>query len=68
MENFDAQYCPWMVGDDLNVILNGEEKLGGLEFTQMELIEFAQCINACILSEVKFSGSNYMRWNDRINE
>lgn len=57
-----------MVGGDFIVILNEEEKLGGLEFIQMEAIEFAQCINACALSEVNFSESKYTWWNNRINE
>lgn len=30
---------------DFNVILNEEEKLGALEFTQNEAIDFAHCIN-----------------------
>lgn len=45
---------PWIVGEDFNVLLNEEEKLGGLDFTQHEGIEFAQCINTCGLSEIKF--------------
>lgn len=49
----------WMVGGDFNIILNEEEKLGRLQFTQQEAIDFAQCINCCGLSEVTFTGSKY---------
>lgn len=57
-----------MLGGDFNVILSEEEKLGGLEFSQMEATDFAHCISACALSEVKFSGSKFTWWNARINE
>ncbi|KAG5612985.1 hypothetical protein H5410_024266 [Solanum commersonii] len=30
----------WMVGGDFNIILNEEEKLGGLDFTQFEALDF----------------------------
>ncbi|KAG5570617.1 hypothetical protein H5410_060383 [Solanum commersonii] len=68
LEQFDPLNYPWIVGGDFNVILNEEEKLGGLEFTQMEAIDFAQCINTCALSEVRFSGSKFTWWNGRIND
>lgn len=60
--------CPWIVGDDFNVILNEEEKLGGLEFTQQVEIDFAHYISRCALSEVTFIGSKYTWWNCKINE
>ncbi|WMV21122.1 hypothetical protein MTR67_014507 [Solanum verrucosum] len=63
-----SQQCPWVVGGDFNVILNEEEKLGGLAFTQNEALEFASCINACALTEVRTSGSKYTWWNGRIEE
>lgn len=47
---------PWIVEGDFNVILNEDEKLGGLPFLQQEAVE------------VKFTGSNYIWWNDRIEE
>lgn len=68
LENMNVPSCPWMVGGDFNFILNENEKLGGLEFTEVEAMEFAQCINGCGLMEVKFSRSKYTWWNDKFNE
>lgn len=68
LENIEVGNAPWMVGGDFNDILNKEEKLGGLEFTQMEAVDFAQCISNCGLNEVHFSGSKFTWWNERINE
>ncbi|KAH0635528.1 hypothetical protein KY289_035443 [Solanum tuberosum] len=59
---------PWLIGGDFNVILNEEEKQGGLPFMQSEAIDFAQCINNCGLVELKYSGSNFTWWNGRIEE
>ncbi|KAG5599847.1 hypothetical protein H5410_031217 [Solanum commersonii] len=59
---------PWVIGGDFNVILNEEEKLGGLDFTQHEAIDFASCISNCALSELKTTGSKFTWWNGRIEE
>lgn len=50
------------------LILNEEEKLGGLDFTQSEANDFAHFINVCALSNLRFMGSKYTWWNGRINE
>ncbi|XP_015161972.1 uncharacterized protein [Solanum tuberosum] len=52
-----AEYwrIPWMVGGYFNVVIDEEEKLGGLEFTQQEAIDFALW-------------SKYTWWNGRIDE
>lgn len=68
MEALDTTSTPWVVGGDFNVILNEEEKLGGLDFTHLEAADFAHCINECALIEVKFVGSKYTWWNGRIGE
>ncbi|WMV24107.1 hypothetical protein MTR67_017492 [Solanum verrucosum] len=52
----DSIIEPWLVGGDFNVILNAEEKLGGLPFTHAEASDFAHCINNCALSELKSKG------------
>lgn len=50
---------PWIISGNFNVILNEDEKLGGLPFEQHEAMDFAFFINSCALMEVKFTGSNY---------
>jgi len=64
----DMDRCPWIIGGDFNVILNEEEKLGGLQFTQNEAMDFAAFISNNALIEVRFSGSKYTWWNGRIEE
>ncbi|KAH0696200.1 hypothetical protein KY289_013682 [Solanum tuberosum] len=60
--------CPWIIGGDLNVILDEEEKLGGLDFTINEAIDFASFISRNALLEVQFSGSKCTWWNGRIEK
>lgn len=55
-------------GGDFNVVLNEEEKFGGLEFSQHEAIDFATCISSYVLIDVRFTGSKYTWWNGRIND
>lgn len=63
LKSINIQNLPRTIGGNFNVILNKEEKLGGLEFTQMKVLDFVQCINNCALSEIKFTGSKYTWWN-----
>jgi len=62
----EVQNIPWLVGGDFNVIMNEEEKQGGMDFTQYEALDFGQCINNCALMELKYSGSKFTWWNGRI--
>ncbi|KAH0714422.1 hypothetical protein KY284_007327 [Solanum tuberosum] len=64
----DRDRWPWIIGGDFNVILNEEEKLGGLPFTQHEAIDFASFICMCALSEVQTIGSKFTWWNGQIEE
>lgn len=57
---------PWVIGGDFNVIMNEFEELGGLPVTQQEVVNFAQCINNCGLSEINFTESLYTWRNKRI--
>jgi len=50
---------PWIVGGDFNVILNAEEKLGGLPFTHSEAADFAHCVNNSALVELPTTGSKF---------
>lgn len=57
-----------MVGGDFNIILDESKKLGGLQVTQQEMVDFAAYVNVCSLSELKFYGSSYTLWNGQIEE
>lgn len=43
---------PWILGENLNVILNEDEKKGRVPFEQQEVMDFAFFINSCVLMEV----------------
>lgn len=48
-------HLPWLVEGDFNVILNAEEKLGGLLVYHKETTEFNECINACGLMDIGYT-------------
>ncbi|XP_060216608.1 uncharacterized protein LOC132644074 [Lycium barbarum] len=56
---------PWLVGGDFNVIMNEEEKIGGLPVLPQEYEDFAFCLNSCELHEMPFKGSPFTWWNGR---
>ncbi|XP_060210651.1 uncharacterized protein LOC132637602 [Lycium barbarum] len=58
---------PWLIDGDFNVILNEEEKIGGLPVFPLEYKDSAYCINSCELFEVNFKGSPFTWWNDKTN-
>ncbi|KAK4738194.1 hypothetical protein R3W88_001891 [Solanum pinnatisectum] len=59
--------CPWIIGGDFSVILSEEEKLGGLDFTLNEAIDFASFISSCALSEVYIIGELILLVIDFLN-
>ncbi|XP_060182234.1 uncharacterized protein LOC132611891 [Lycium barbarum] len=61
----DKMVAPWLIGGDFNVILNEEEKIGGLPVLPSEYEDFAFCINSCELSEAGFKGSPFTWRNGR---
>ncbi|KAH0760993.1 hypothetical protein KY290_017066 [Solanum tuberosum] len=67
LENIANQSnSPWMVGGDFNTVVDESEKSGGLPVSQQETVDFAHCINAFSLNDLKFVGSYYTWWNERI--
>ncbi|WMV59326.1 hypothetical protein MTR67_052711 [Solanum verrucosum] len=67
LENIaDQSNNPWLVGGDFNTIVDESEKSGGLPVSQQEIVDFAHCISACSLNELKFVRSCYTWWNGRI--
>ncbi|XP_060201987.1 uncharacterized protein LOC132630433 [Lycium barbarum] len=55
----------WLVGGDFNVIVEEEEKYGGLPVTLNEVEDFRHCIQSCNLSDLGYKGSIFTRWNGR---
>lgn len=53
---------------DFNVILNEEEKQGGLQFTSAEAQDFASCIASYTLIELKHKRGSFTWWNGRVGE
>ncbi|XP_060170611.1 uncharacterized protein LOC132601548 [Lycium barbarum] len=56
---------PWLIGGDFNVIMNEEEKIGGLPVYPNEYEDFAFCMISCELNEVEFRGSPFTWCNGR---
>lgn len=56
---------PWSIGGDFNVVLNEEEKIGGLPVQDIDHEDFEACIQGCNLAEVQFKGSPFTWWNGR---
>ncbi|KAG5585342.1 hypothetical protein H5410_045776 [Solanum commersonii] len=56
---------PWMVGRDFNVIMEEDEKIGGLHVYPQEYEDFALCINSCEFVDIHFIGSPFTWWNGR---
>ncbi|XP_060190755.1 uncharacterized protein LOC132620046 [Lycium barbarum] len=55
----------WLVGGDFNVIVEEEEKYGGLPVTLNEVEDFRHCIQTCNLSDLGYKGSIFTWWNGR---
>ncbi|XP_075103611.1 uncharacterized protein LOC142178181 [Nicotiana tabacum] len=58
---------PWLVGGDFNVLLNEEEKIGGLPVYPPEYEDFDFCVNSCELFDTSYKGSPFTWWNGRPN-
>ncbi|XP_060177821.1 uncharacterized protein LOC132607756 [Lycium barbarum] len=72
---WDIMYCladgmttPWLIGGDFNVILNEEEKIGGLPVLPQEYEDFAFCINSCKLAEISFKGNPFTWLNGKADQ
>ncbi|XP_075097952.1 uncharacterized protein LOC142175266 [Nicotiana tabacum] len=58
---------PWVVGGNFNVILNEEEKRGGLPVHPPEYEDFAFFVNSFGLFDLGYTGSPITWWNERAN-
>lgn len=43
----NSMSLPWIIGGDFNVVLNAEEKLGGLVVQPADVDDFSNCIGDC---------------------
>ncbi|XP_027067398.1 uncharacterized protein [Coffea arabica] len=50
---------PWLVGGDFNVVAAADKYAGQAAQDLTAMAEFAECISACGLKEIPFSGSRY---------
>ena len=56
---------PWLLLGDFNEVLYGEDKLGGRRVNLNRALEFKDCLNACNLLDLGFSGPKFTRSNLR---
>lgn len=57
---------PWLVGGDFNIVLNIEEKIGGLPIQDADHQDFDICIQNCDLFKIHFKGNPFTWWNKRV--
>ncbi|KAH0715027.1 hypothetical protein KY284_007932 [Solanum tuberosum] len=55
----------WMVGGDFNVIMEEDEKIGGLPVYPQEYEDFALCINSYELFDLHFICNPFTWWNGK---
>ncbi|XP_060182548.1 uncharacterized protein LOC132612262 [Lycium barbarum] len=59
--NIDA---PWCIGGDFNVIMDSNEKMGGLPHRAYKSIDFISCMDQCGVTDIGFVGSKYTWCNN----
>ena len=52
-------YLPWMIADDFNEILLGEDKYGGRVVNTARALRFQECLNNCGMIDLGFLGPQY---------
>ncbi|KAG5595366.1 hypothetical protein H5410_036598 [Solanum commersonii] len=57
---------PWLIGGNFNVVLNVNEKIGGLPVQEVNHDNFKTCIQSCDLLKMKFKCSPFTWWNGRV--
>ncbi|KAG5595919.1 hypothetical protein H5410_037151 [Solanum commersonii] len=50
---------PWILEGDFNVVLNSEEKIGGLPVLDADHEDFENCISFCDLVDIPFKSSPF---------
>ena len=55
---------PWIMAGDFNEVLIGEDKFGGRLINISRAINFQECLNACGMIDLGFSGPQFT-WTNR---
>lgn len=50
---------PWCIGGDFNVILEPDEKLGGMPHRMYKSLDFQMCMDNCGVTDIGFFGAKY---------
>jgi len=56
---------PWMVAGDFNVERYAEEKIRGRKLNYNQLREFNECLETCVLSDIRSNGGSWS-WNNKV--
>lgn len=54
----------WCVLGDFNSVLYKDDRIGGQEITDLEIKDFAQCLEVCELTEMRSTGA-YFTWTNK---
>ena len=50
---------PWLLLEDFNKVLTGEDKFGGKSINLNRALDFKDCLGTCNLLDLCFSGPKY---------
>jgi len=64
----NSSTLPWIISGDFNVVLNENEKIGGVPVQPADAEDFVNCIGSCDLTEVSYRGNPFTWWNGRVAE
>ncbi|KAH0650590.1 hypothetical protein KY285_030680 [Solanum tuberosum] len=64
----NSSTLPWIISGDFNVVLNENEKIGGVPVQPADTEDFVNCIGSCDLTEVSYRGNPFTWWNGRVAE
>ena len=55
---------PWLLLEDFNKVLTGEDKFGGKSINLNRALDFKDCLDTCNLLDLGFFGPKYT-WSNR---
>ena len=54
----------WVIASDFNEVLIGEDKFGGRPVNINKALQFQECLDACRMIDIGYSGPRYMLSNN----